>query len=142
MSNGGCVSHLGGRSSSLQCCVFTFDPSLMEPCNQNRQSVIPSCLCQQKKNIERAKHSGESKGLHRRSCETRVRQILQIAAALHEEIHMATDACDCCQVRDAMGGVSRVQERKIPEGGARVSCLCKPVLDFHVTSLPLKGLAV
>lgn len=40
------------------------------------------------------------------------------------------------------GEVSAGQERKIPQGRGRAPCLCKPILDFHVTRLPLKGLDV
>lgn len=42
-----------------------------------------------------------------------------------------------CQVRDDVGGVWRVHQRKIPEGGVQFPRRCT---DFHVTSLTLKGL--
>lgn len=69
----------------------------------------------------------------------------EIPAALllpRAEIHMATEACARRQARDDTGGGSEFKGGKIPEGGGRVPCLCKAILDFHVTRLPLKGLAV
>lgn len=46
------------------------------------------------------------------------------------------------RVTDDTGGVSGVEERKIPAGRGRVPCLRKAIVDFHVTRLPLKGLDV
>lgn len=46
------------------------------------------------------------------------------------------------RVTDDAGGVSGVEERKIPAGRGRVPCLRKAIVDFHVTRLPLKGLDV
>lgn len=72
-------------------------------------------------------------------------EVGEIPAALllpRAEIHMATEACACRQARDDTGGGSEFKGGKIPEGGGRVPCLCKAILDFHVTRLPLKGLAV
>lgn len=54
----------------------------------------------------------------------------------------AADACTQRHVTHETGEVSAVQGRKIPQGRGRAPCLCKPILDFHVTRLPLKGLDV
>lgn len=64
------------------------------------------------------------------------------ASLLRAVIHMATEACARCQARDDTGGGSVFKGGKIPGGGGRVPCLCKAILDFHVTRLPLKGSAV
>lgn len=58
------------------------------------------------------------------------------------ESPMATEACARRQAGDDTGGGSEFKGGRIPEGGGRVPCLCKAILDFHVTRLPLKGLAV